>query len=304
MRFAEEVVATSFVPTWRSLLAHALETRGLSQTEIAGLLGITQSAVSKHLTGKLGTDSRLEREPRLVATVEQVADGLASRTLSAFEALSIAMALIREFETRGPLCRIHEQEMPALAGLGCDLCVATGVSARAGEEAVLNDLRAALRILENAPGVARLLPHVGSNLARALPSARALEEVAAVPGVLYEVRGMLKVPAPPEFGVSRHVARVLLALARNAPDKLACMNLAPDPAFLDAARRAGLRVERVAPDVERAPDTLSFAGRVPDVFHHDGALGIEPQAYLVAADARALALRVRELAAGALAGRP
>ena len=34
-----------------------------------------------------------------------------------------------------------------------------------------------------------------------------------------------------------------------------------------------------------------------DVFHHEGAFGIEPQAYFVGTDATQLAMRVRELAA-------
>jgi predicted fused transcriptional regulator/phosphomethylpyrimidine kinase len=110
------------------------------------------------------------------------------------------------------------------------------------------------------------------------------------------MRGALKVPAPPEFGVSRHTADVLLAILRAAPDRLAVLNLAPDPALLDAARRAGLRVARVAPEFERAPASLAFGREgVPDVFHHEGAFGIEPQAYFTATGAQALASRVREL---------
>ncbi len=296
MRFAEEIVAASFVPTWRSLLARALDERGLTQTDIATLLGVTQSAVSKHLSGKLGADARLAREPRLVETIELVANGLAARSMSPFEALSIATSLVREFENRGPLCHIHELEMPELAGLGCDLCVMAGKSARVDEEVVLNDLRAALRILENARGLALWLPHVGSNLARALPAAKSVEDVAAVPGALYEARGTLKVPAAPEFGVSRHVARVLLAVMRSDPGKLACLNLAPEPALLAAASASGLVVQAVAADLERVPDALRFPDSVPDLFHHEGAFGIEPQAYLVAKDARTLALRVHDLA--------
>jgi predicted fused transcriptional regulator/phosphomethylpyrimidine kinase/predicted transcriptional regulator len=299
VRFAEEIVAASFVPTWRSLLVRALGKRGCNQTEIAALLGITQSAVSKHLAGKLGADPRLENEPRILATVERVADGLMARTLSPFEALSMAMALVRELEDRGPICRIHEEEMPSLRGLGCDLCLRAGASDLVPEQAALTDLRAALRVLENAEGLAALLPHVGSNLARALPGARSVEEVAAVPGALYETRGTVKVPAPPEFGVSRHVAEVLLAVLRADPTRLACLNLAPARPLLERARAGGLRVERVPAAVERAPGSLAFEGPVPDLFYHEGDFGVEPQAYLVGPDARSLALRARELAASA-----
>lgn len=297
MRLAEEVVADRFVPTWRSLLVRRLAERGLSQTDIAQLAGVSQSAVSKHLMGKLTGDARLAQEPRLVETVERVARGLAEKTMTPVEALAEAEALIRAFEDRGPICRIHEEEMPELQGLGCDICIRVGGSALLPEQAALADLRGALRILEATPGLAQLLPHVGTNLARALPGADDVSQVAAVPGRLFVLRGAVKVPAAPEFGVSRHMSRILLAVHRADPGRLACLNLAPDPALLAAAERAGLRVARVAPELERAPDALRFPGAVPDVFHHEGAFGVEPQAYLVGEDATRLALRVRSLLA-------
>lgn len=295
MRFAEEIVAARFVPTWRSMLARELAARGLNQTEIAAHLGITQSAVSKHLRGELGGDASLEREPRMVATVRRVAEGLAGRTMSSFQALHEATALVRAFEDRGPVCALHEREMPELQGLGCDICVRVGATPLVAEQAALQDLRAGLRILEATPGLARVLPRVGSNLTRALPGAQDVSQVAAVPGQLFELRGAVKVPAPPEFGVSRFVAQVLLAVMRRDPTRLSCLNLAPDPALLDAARRAGLTVARVSSDMERAPADLRFEGGAPDVFHHEGAFGVEPQAYFTGADAASLAARVRAL---------
>lgn len=299
VKLAEEIVADSFVPTWRSLLVKRLTERGLSQTEIASLLGVSQSAVSKHLLGRLGGDERLAREPRLLATVERVAEGLHARTMSPFQALLEAEALVRAFEDRGPICRIHEEEMPSLQGLGCDICIRVSGSAVGPEQAALQDLRAALRVLEATPRLAALVPHVGANLARALPGAHDVAHVAAVPGRLFVMRGVVKVPAAPEFGVSRHTAEVLLAILRADPERLAVMNLAPDAALLDAARAEGLRVERVEPAMERAPASLAFARGVPDVFHHEGAFGVEPQCYVTSKDASSLALRVRHLA-GAL----
>lgn len=296
MRFAEEIVAESFVPTWRSMLAKRLADAGLSQTEIASALGISQSAVSKHLQGKLGADATLAKEARMVATVERVAEGILAKTISPFQALLEATALVRAFEDRGPICAIHEREMPSLQGLGCDICLRVTQTTIGAEQAALQDLRAALRVLESTPGLAALVPHVGTNVARALPGAKDVAEVAAVPGRLFVARGAVKVPAAPEFGVSRHMAEVLLAVTKRAPASLACLNLVPDAALLGAAKAAGLRVEKVGAEFEREPSLLSFRKEVPDVFFHEGAFGIEPQAYFVGPDATQLAMRVRELA--------
>jgi hypothetical protein len=297
LRFAEEIVNDRFIPTWRSLLSKRLTELGLSQTDIALALGISQSAVSKHLQGKLGGDAGLAAEPRMVATVERIAQGIAANGISPFHALLEGEALVRAFEDRGPLCRLHEEEMPALAGLGCDICIRVTATAIGAEQTALQDLKTALRILENAPGLVPLVPHVGTNVARALPGARDASQVAAVPGRLFVMRGALKVPAAPEFGVSRHMAEVLLSVCRTAPTFLAILNLSPEEGLLAAARTAGLRVEKVPPEFERKPRLLTFSARVPDVFYHEGAFGIEPQAYFVAEDATALATSVRKLLA-------
>lgn len=295
MRFAEEVVAQHFVPTWRGLLARRLHEMGLSQTEIGAALSVTQSAVSKHLQGKLAVEPRIAQDVRVQAAIERVARGIVEKRLSAFEALLESEALVRQLEDRGPICMIHEEEMPALAGLGCDICIRVGATTLGPEQAALSDLRAAVRILEATPGLAAHLPHVGTNVARAVPGARDVGAVAAIPGGLFEARGVVKVAALPELGVSRHVAEVLLAVMRADPGRLACLNLAPTPALLAAARAAGLRLEEVSPEVERAPATLRFAGPVPDLFHHAGAFGVEPQCYVTGPNATELALRIQIL---------
>lgn len=295
VRFAEEVVVDSFVPTWRSLLVRRLAEAGLPQTEIAALLGISQSAVSKHLQGRLGADPRLEKEPRLVATVDRVAKGLRERTMSPFEALVEAESLVRAFEDRGPICRIHEEETPELRGLGCDLCIRVGATALAPEQAALQDLRTAVRILEATPGLAALVPHVGTNVARAVPGATDPSGVAAIPGGLFETRGAVKAAAAPEFGVSRHVGRLLLAVHRQDPSRLACLNLTPSPSLLAAAAAEGWRVAQMPAELDRRPADLRLEPPAPDLLHHAGAFGIEPQAYLFGADATRLAHAVRRL---------
>jgi len=292
VHFAEEVVAQSFVPAWRGALAAALSEQGLAQADIARLLGITQSAVSKHLAGRFVPDARLVGDPRFVAAVARVAAGLASESLTPLTALAEARALVRAMSDRGPICHLHEELMPALAGLGCDLCVAPD-STLVAEQAALADVRAAVRILENTPALGAWLPHVGTNLARCLPGAQREEEVAAIPGGLIWMHERVRAAAPPEFGVSRHMARVALAVLRADAARAAVIDLAPHPDLLAAARAQGLRVVEVDAALEAAPDDLAFDGPVPDVFYHQGAFGIEPVAYLVGADAATLARHIQ-----------
>ncbi|PSQ52423.1 DNA-binding protein, partial [Halobacteriales archaeon SW_12_67_38] len=48
MKFVEELVVEEFLPTFRSMLAERLRERDLTQSEVASILGISQSAVSKY----------------------------------------------------------------------------------------------------------------------------------------------------------------------------------------------------------------------------------------------------------------
>lgn len=298
MRFPEEIVAERFVPTVRALLVAALEKRGLRQGAIAQALGISQSAVSKYQLGKFQPDRWLAREPRLVATVERVADGLATKRITSFEALGQLLALVREFENRGPICAIHEDEMPSLRGTGCDLCIRGVTSDVLKEQRALGSVRRAAQILEAAPGFAAWIPHVGTNVAEAVEGASDATHVAALPGGFIVMKGAVRTLGPPELGVSQFMGEIALTVARASRGlKRAALNVRTGDAFLAAARTRGLAVAKIAPALEREPAALADAlsRGVPDVFYHEGDFGIEPQTYLVAASAREAAELVSKL---------
>jgi predicted transcriptional regulator len=59
MRFIEEIVVEQFLPTFRSMLAEELRERGLTQSEVADILGISQSAVSKYAHGEVARNERV-----------------------------------------------------------------------------------------------------------------------------------------------------------------------------------------------------------------------------------------------------
>lgn len=300
VRFPEEVVTERFVPTARHMLARALEQRGLSQTAIAERMGVSQSAVSKHLSGRFAVEPRFSGDARLQAAVARVADGLAAGTMGPLEALAEFEGVIHAFEDRGPICAVHEEVMPELQGLGCDLCVRIRGSAPVETERVLASVREAARLLAATGAFVALVPHVGANVAMALPGAKDPFDVAALPGGLVESRGRVRAPSAPEFGVSKTLAEVLLAAAEASHGAVrAAVNLRPDPRFLDAARSAGLAVAEVPGAAERDVAALKRGlarlAPFPDVLFHKGDFGIEPIAYVFGADAAAVARRVAGL---------
>jgi len=296
LRFPSEVVVERFLPTVRAMLARALDDRGLTQEEIAGRLGVSQAAVSQYLRGT-DLEERFADDDRLRATVETIADGFASESMDGYEALGELLAVIREFEDRGPICAVHEEEMPALAGLGCDLCVRGLDQGVVEERAALEAVRRAARRLASAPGVAAHVPNVGTNVGTAVPDASDGTDVAAVPGRLQAVGSRVVVPAEPEFGVSQRVAGAILAGMAVDPDTRGALNLATSDPLLAAARQRGhdpLRFDAGYENRgERLRERFRERGAVPRVAYHEGAFGIEPVAYVfgeTAAEATGLAI--------------
>ncbi|QGN06156.1 transcriptional regulator [Halorhabdus sp. CBA1104] len=289
MRFPSEIVVDRFLPTARAMLAGELSAHGLTQQEIADHLGVTQAAVSKYVGGDVAVESRFSEDPRMQSTIDEIAAGFADGSMDAYDALGELLDVIRAFEDRGPICEIHEEAVPALAGLGCDLCLRGHDEAVADERAVLSTVRSATRLLADETAMVASVPNVGTNVGMALPDAEDERDVAAVPGRVHAMRGRINVPANPEFGGSQHVARTILAAMAVDPSKRGALNLATDESLIGAARDRGIDPLQFDAGYENRRERLEAAFRdrdaVPAVVYHEGAFGIEPITYVLGTDA-------------------
>ena len=174
-----------------------------------------------------------------------------------------------------------------------------------GERGLLERLWSAWEIIEEANPVG-LIPEVQSNLAEALPEPHGFEDVAAFPGRIVRCGGRVRRVDGPRFGASRHMAKILLASARNGSPFRAVMNVRYGADVLAACRAVGLTVEGFSRDDEPAEVkaaegstlewgtgwVLSTKGYAPDAIFDEGDRGKEPMIRIFGKDALEVANRV------------
>ena len=297
MRFIEEVVVDEFLPTVRSMLAEDLRERGFTQREVADALGFSQSAVSKYAHGDVARHERVVEDERVRDLVDRVGEGLAAGDLSPVAALVEIEVLIRQLEEGDLLAALHEDAMPALAAADVEFSIHDPDSRLRERETVLASVRRGLRGLTNASGFAGLIPNVGANVVECVADAASIDDVAAVPGRLVDVKGRAMVPGEPEFGVSEHVAAVVLAAREAGSPARAAVNVRYDPDIVATLAESSPTVEfdPERPTREAVADAVAAADAAADtlVLYQAGAVGIEPIVYVLAPTAPEAARVVR-----------
>jgi predicted transcriptional regulator len=123
MKLPCEVAVKSVVPAIRALLAIELvETHNLKQREVADLLGITQTAISKythHVRGRiLAVGAEDEIMTLIVDTAASLADGDMRGTALA-RRICATCRLVRE---KRLMCELCKRANPNLDAAQCQLC--------------------------------------------------------------------------------------------------------------------------------------------------------------------------------------
>jgi predicted fused transcriptional regulator/phosphomethylpyrimidine kinase/predicted transcriptional regulator len=299
MKFIEEVVVEEFLPTVRAMLAETLRDRGLTQRDVASALGVSQSAVSKYAHGEVTTRPEIAEDPRVIEHVERIADGLVDGEMSRVQALAETEVLIRRLETQGDLlAELHAEAMPGLDDFEVGRGIHDPESDVRARERTLASVRRGLNVLESTSGAAGLVPAVGSNLVECVPGAVDIGDVAAVPGRIVDVKGRIEVPSDPEFGVSGHVATILLAAREAGAEANAALNIAYDEDLVAALREAGhttLEFPAETDDLRGTVRETVQSDPTVSVLYQTGGFGVEPVCYVLGPDAEAVVQSVRDL---------
>jgi len=154
---------------------------------------------------------------------------------------------------------------------------------------VLREVSSAARRLGEME-VGHLVPEVRSNLGYALHYARDTGDVAAIEGRITDVSGRMVACSCADFGVSSHVARIILTVMCHDPKFRAAMNIRYSPDIVSACEGAGLEVASFDRSSEPqrvkgkegsslgwgVTQVIERLGRVPDIIYDLGEIGKEP----------------------------
>ncbi|MCF8720172.1 bifunctional hydroxymethylpyrimidine kinase/phosphomethylpyrimidine kinase [Nitrospina gracilis] len=177
---------------------------------------------------------------------------------------------------------------------------------------LLQGVSAALEVLK-ANHIGHLIPEVQSNIGVGVPDASGVNDVIAVPGRIIKLGDEIRTVAAPQFGASRHVAKIVLTAMRFDPNMRAVMNIKFSDTILNACKRLRFRIA----SFDRAKEPKSVKqlegsslewgtytaierfGGVPDIIYDLGGQGKEEMIRVLAPDIGALldkVLRIHQMA--------
>ena len=302
-----EMMVDSFLPSMRALVAKRLDKDGLSQSGVAGLLGLTQASVSTYLSSSsskpMAALSDLgvgQEEAETYASL--LAEDLKNNPTYAVATLySIWSRVIGS----GRACPSHRASHPFLAT--CEMCTKVFGPTRSLETGAVEQVETALRSIEGSSVFVRVMPEVSVNLAFAPEGSTSAADVVAIPGRIVKVKGRAMSFMRPEYGASTHLAAILLEVERRRPSLRSAINLRYDKRMsrvLTKLRVKRLTIGREYPEgpndkvlgalraLLSSPECGSDFEAVVDL----GGEAVEPSLYLFAEDAGKVARRALEIA--------
>jgi hydroxymethylpyrimidine kinase/phosphomethylpyrimidine kinase len=174
---------------------------------------------------------------------------------------------------------------------------------------IIQKLKRAFQTLQGKK-VGHLFPEVQSNLGYALPDARCPQDVAAFPGRFVHWGKEINKVADPEFGVSQHIAQIILTTMLFHAEVRSAMNLRYAEDILNRAKRMGMtlahfnRQDEPAWVKRREGSSLAWGVQrvlqksksIPDIIFDRGGMGKEAMIRVLGQDPEDVVAKVIRLA--------
>jgi len=181
-------------------------------------------------------------------------------------------------------------------------------------EKVLGNLCVAVERLQRCRDFSLLMPEVRVNIVYALPQAKGPSEVAALDGRITVVNGYPLASGMPKWGVSDHMARLIIEARKYSPNVNAGINFKCDDGIIRAVKKYAREKKMAFGWIDRTvePDEVSRAdgqsmpwkvkqlvrsgGRMPDIFYEGDGWGKEPLFVALGSDALSVVKTAIEIA--------
>jgi len=147
---------------------------------------------------------------------------------------------------------------------------------------VRENVKEAVRMLKRTKNFENLIPEVGTNIGMAIEGAESEHDVAAVDGRIVLTREGMHAGCV-DFGVSNHVARMILAMMKQDKEKRSAINIRYSAKIIEACKELGMKISSFEREKEPTDvKTMDWGVReasvefYPDVIYDLGAVGKEP----------------------------
>ena len=122
-----EVAVKSVIPAIRSAIARELtQSYGLKQQDVAELLGITQTAVSKYTRFYRGTVIEVQRIEEANVILKETASLLANGQMSKYELVEKLCTICGIIREKGVMCELCSLSDPTIDNSKCIVCCPNG----------------------------------------------------------------------------------------------------------------------------------------------------------------------------------
>jgi len=171
---------------------------------------------------------------------------------------------------------------------------------------VLENVTEAVRMLKNTPNFKNIIPEVGTHIGMAIECAESEFDVAAVDGRINPTKEGIHAGFV-YFGVSSHVARMILAMIEHDKERRSAINVKYSSGIIEACKELGMRVSSFERGkeptdvrtmdwgVREAVRNLSLEGKAPDVIFDLGAVGKEPMVRIFGNTAVEVVMKVKKI---------
>ena len=119
-----EVAVKSVIPAIRAYIAKQLiQAYNMRQTDVADLLGITQTAVSKYVGNVRGQALRIDQKDEIQSMMNKIASRIADKKTSGPQLTLEFCTVCRAVRRNGQMCELCRRSDPEIRRVSCDVCM-------------------------------------------------------------------------------------------------------------------------------------------------------------------------------------